>query len=80
MKKISIILLIILTITIFACKKPTDKEYNIDKSSCISCGECIEVCPADAIEYNSDGKAVIDQSKCKSCGDCVNVCPEGAIY
>jgi ferredoxin len=81
MKKIIIYLLISVTLlSLIACKKPTEKEYNIDKSSCTGCGECIAVCPKDAIEYNLEGKAVIDQSKCVSCGECIAVCPEGAIY
>ena len=79
-KTIIILLIIFLTLSIFACKKPTDKEYNIDRSSCNSCGDCLEVCPSDAIEYNTDGKAVIDQSKCTSCGDCIKICPQGAIF
>lgn len=82
MKKhiILFLLILLLLITLFACKKPTEKEYNIDKSSCNSCGDCISVCPSDAIEYNLEGKAVIDQSKCTSCGECITVCPQGAIY
>jgi len=81
MKNIMILLLLFLLLfSFFACKKPTDKEYNVDKSSCNSCGECISVCPKDAIEYNLEGKAVIDQSKCVSCGECIAACPQGAIY
>ncbi len=81
MKNIMVLLLLFLLLfSLFACKKPTDKEYNVDKSSCNSCGECISVCPKDAIEYNLEGKAVIDQSKCVSCGECIAACPQGAIY
>jgi len=81
MNKLIIYLVIILLLVNFtACKKPTEKEYNIDRSSCNSCGDCISVCPKDAIEYNLDGKAIIDQTKCVSCGECIAVCPQGAIY
>lgn len=81
MKRVIIILVaLIILFSFIACKKPTEKEYGIDKSSCNSCGECIAVCPSDAIEYNLEGKAVIDQSKCTSCGECITVCPQGAIY
>lgn len=81
MKKISLLILsVVILFTFMACKKPTEKDYSVDKSSCNSCGECISVCPSDAIEYNLEGKAVIDQSKCSSCGECISVCPQGAIY
>ncbi len=81
MKKITLIVLIgLLVFVTISCKKPSDKEYHVDKSSCTACGECIDACDYDAIEFDTDGKAVIDQSKCKACGDCIKVCPEGAIY
>ncbi|RLC51437.1 MAG: hypothetical protein DRI23_04995, partial [Candidatus Cloacimonadota bacterium] len=41
---------------------------------------CIQICPADAIEFNSEGKAVIDQTKCTSCGKCITICPKDAIH
>ena len=70
----------------FACKQATLTTgatmlvYEIDHSSCNGCGECIRVCPNDAIYFNVQGKAVIDQSKCTKCGKCVKVCPNSAIY
>lgn len=74
-------LVILLTaVTLISCKKVTDAEYNIDSKSCNSCAKCIQVCPSDAIEWNSTGKAVIDQTKCTQCGKCVTVCPQKAIY
>lgn len=81
MRKLLICLLVaLMLVSILACKKPTENEYNVDKSSCNSCGDCIATCPSDAIEFNLEGKAVIDQSKCTSCGECIAVCPQGAIY
>ena len=78
------ILLIILALLVllmgFACKKAVWVEYSIDRNSCNGCGECIRVCPNDAVYLDTNGKAVIDQSKCTQCAKCVAVCPNNAIY
>ena len=68
---------------------------HIDKSKCIECGRCAEVCPysaivnrkrpcqiackVKAIDINTDGAAAINDEKCTSCGACVYRCPFGAI-
>ncbi|MDO5300433.1 MAG: 4Fe-4S dicluster domain-containing protein [Clostridia bacterium] len=68
---------------------------HIDKTKCVSCGQCAKVCPytaiinhtrpcqnackIKAISINADGAAAIDNEKCISCGACVYQCPFGAI-
>jgi len=80
MKK-SVILLILLAILIYiGCDKVSNPEYNVDSTSCNSCGECIQICPVDAIEFGADGKAMIDQTKCNQCGRCITICPKDAIH
>ncbi len=64
----------------FACQQFTGAEYFIDSSSCNGCGECIRICPNDAIYYNQSGKAEIDQTKCTHCANCVAICPNNAVY
>lgn len=52
---------------------------KIDKSKCEGCGNCVDVCPFDAIEIK-DGKAVVkDPDKCMKCKACVFACPNNAI-
>lgn len=67
----------------------------IDKTKCIECGRCKQVCPYGAIieihrpcvracaigavSIGENRKAVIDHEKCVSCGACRNACPFGAI-
>ena len=71
------------------------QKAHIDKSKCINCGKCAQVCPYSAISNRKrpcenackikaismaeDGSSQIDHKKCISCGACVYQCPFGAI-
>lgn len=71
------------------------QKAHIDKSKCVNCGKCAQVCPysaitnrkrpcesackVKAISMAEDGSAQIDDSKCIACGACVYQCPFGAI-
>ena len=50
----------------------------IDKNKCTGCGDCVEVCPPQAIDMVDD-KAMISERLCEECGECVPECPEKAI-
>lgn len=68
---------------------------HIDKTKCVECGKCAEVCPysaitnrkrpcqvackVKAISINEDNAAAINDEKCTACGACVYRCPFGAI-
>ena len=41
---------------------------------CVGCGECIALCPNDAIHLVDKG-SVRDEDSCTSCGTCVDTCP-----
>lgn len=41
---------------------------------CLGLGDCVEVCPVDAISIN-EKKVHVDVNKCIGCGNCVRVCP-----
>lgn len=45
---------------------------------CIGCGECEDICPADAAEVR-DGKAEFDLDACIGCAECITSCPEEVI-
>jgi uncharacterized Fe-S center protein len=49
-----------------------------DHELCITCLQCLHVCPTEAISETDDG-LVVDEKKCWRCGRCERVCPEGAI-
>ena len=58
----------------------------IDYESCISCGECIEVCTEDVFfsangssKDKIDGPAVTHPEFCYHCHLCANECPVDAI-
>lgn len=52
---------------------------KIDREECIGCGECVEVCPVDALSLDNEEKAVVDEDTCTSCGLCISTCPTSAI-
>lgn len=51
-------------------------KASIDMSKCTRCGDCVSVCPYDAI---NPAKVKLDQSLCTHCGDCLDVCEYDAI-
>jgi heterodisulfide reductase subunit A len=55
---------------------PTVAE--VDREKCSGCGECILVCPYNAIE-RVEGKAQVNVALCKGCGTCVGACLAKAI-
>jgi len=58
-------------------KKTPIKSPKI-QDTCIGCGQCVEICPVNAIKIISK-KASIEYSKCIRCYCCHEVCPESAI-
>lgn len=83
-----------------ACKKGAitfdhNQKAHIDKSNCVECGRCAQVCPytaiisrkrpcqnackVKAISMDENLIATINREKCIDCGSCVYQCPFGAI-
>ena len=46
---------------------------------CLSFGDCVKVCPFDAIYIGEDGLPHVVEEKCTACGLCVEVCPRKII-
>ena len=55
-----------------------EPEMGVYPAKCIQCGDCILVCPVNAIQL-IDKKPVIDRSLCTVCGKCAAVCNAQAI-
>ena len=51
---------------------------KINKSVCIGCGNCRDICPQKTITI-TDGKAVINMKNCIRCFCCHEMCPVKAI-
>jgi uncharacterized protein (DUF362 family)/Pyruvate/2-oxoacid:ferredoxin oxidoreductase delta subunit len=48
-------------------------------NSCAGCGECVELCPAEAIQLEAK-KIDFDYDRCIRCYCCQEICPKGAIH
>ena len=53
------------------------RQILYNKNRCMGCGECIEVCPQDALNFTESG-IVTDNEKCTICGFCTQTCPADA--
>jgi len=52
---------------------------RIDEAACTGCGQCVKVCPVDAIAGQQKKPHRIDSGRCTRCGACRNVCPVEAV-
>ncbi len=55
-----------------------NKAYLSQPDLCDGCGECVDVCPENAIML-VDGKPVINDIMCSGCGACIPACPQNAL-
>lgn len=46
---------------------------------CMGFGDCVKVCPFDAIHLNKNDIPEVDSDKCTACGKCVQACPKSII-
>ncbi|NIR13077.1 MAG: hypothetical protein GWN86_03630 [Desulfobacterales bacterium] len=54
------------------------RETDEEQEQCVGCGECVEICPVDALKLE-DGIIVVDEDWCIGCGVCATVCSTDAI-
>ncbi len=46
---------------------------------CVGFGDCVTVCPVQAIRMDENRLPIIDERKCIGCGKCVTECPKGTL-
>lgn len=67
------------------CHNPEGINHGItiwyNRNTCIACGQCVKVCPKQALSLNiSENKLIeIDYNKCDVTGNCVKICPTGSL-
>ena len=60
-------------------------KFVVDKSKCIKCGKCINVCSGMVLQFGKDGYPEMKDFErfgwrgCWGCEHCLAVCPKGAI-
>ena len=47
---------------------------------CLGFGDCVKVCPFDAMRMGKEGLPKISAEKCTACGKCVKTCPKQIIH
>lgn len=52
--------------------------FEWDSEKCTFCGQCVEICPLDCIEFKNK-KFTYNAEVCWRCGRCTRVCPEAAL-
>ena len=50
-----------------------------DEGLCIACGDCVAICPMDALEELPSGAIHLSPERCIGCGLCTTRCPTGAL-
>lgn len=52
---------------------------RILESDCVGCGQCISLCPWDALTADDHLVAILNDVKCTDCKACIYICPVDAI-
>ncbi len=59
--------------------KVIKKIPDLIKTKCVKCGQCAQICPAEAIEFEENSYPIFSRNNCISCLCCMELCPENAI-
>jgi Fe-S-cluster-containing hydrogenase component 2 len=57
-----------------------DGDGPLSAVFCIQCGECVKVCPTEALYHDRRGIVRVRKNLCTSCLACVGFCPYGAMF
>ena len=54
-------------------------SIQIDKTKCIGCGMCADICPGNLLKVVDKVSTIRDVKDCWGCTACVKICPKNAI-
>lgn len=54
-------------------------SLKYDRTLCIGCGRCVEVCPHNVFMLEQKRTYIIDIDACMECGACATNCPTAAL-
>jgi len=55
-------------------------NISVDRTACIRCGACVDVClAADVFALDEHGSKAVAPERCWGCGQCIAACPTDAI-
>lgn len=57
---------------------PLKSVLEVDKDKCISCHQCIAVCPVKFCNIAQDKAVNVNENLCIGCGNCIKACTHGA--
>jgi anaerobic carbon-monoxide dehydrogenase iron sulfur subunit len=57
-----------------------DDRDRVIMQACIQCGECIKVCPVQALYRAKNGVVMIKKKVCVGCFACVGFCPYSVMF
>jgi len=60
--------------------KITKQEEGISCNLCDQCGECINVCPVEALTRDKKGIVRLNEKTCVGCLSCVGFCPSKSMF
>jgi MinD superfamily P-loop ATPase len=56
----------------------SNESVTVDRGTCVVCGACASVCPAEALVIEGL-ELVVVSGRCRPCGLAALVCPTGAL-
>jgi MinD superfamily P-loop ATPase len=51
----------------------------VEETLCRSCGDCVKICPSEALAMRDGQPWLARPLQCLSCGACALICPHEAI-
>jgi pyruvate formate lyase activating enzyme len=61
------------------CSNPESQSSQIEilyqEERCCACGQCVLVCPTEALIQEAKGEVRYNHLKCRLCGRCIETCP-----